>query len=113
MFQKLKAADLKLKPNKCKFFKTKITHLGHVMSKGGVQTDTRKTCSVPNTVTDEHSFLGFTNYFHHFMKGYAKVANLLYALISGENVTCKNKAIQWTDECQKALHTIKTSAQVP
>ena len=31
VFEKLKAAGLKLKPSKCEFFKEKITYLGHVV----------------------------------------------------------------------------------
>ena len=32
VFKKLSAAGLKLKPSKCKFFKSEITYLGHIVS---------------------------------------------------------------------------------
>ena len=42
VFEKLKAAGLKLKPSKCDFFKKEIKYLGHVVSEQGVSTDPDK-----------------------------------------------------------------------
>ena len=33
---------MKLKPSKCEFFKQELTYLGHVVSKNGIQTDSKK-----------------------------------------------------------------------
>ena len=79
MFDKLVKAGLKLKPSKCGFFRSKITYLGHIVSAVGIETDPRKIeavkdWTVPKTVTDIRSFLGFTNHYHRFIRGYAKVA---------------------------------------
>ena len=70
---KLDKAGLKLKPNKCEFFKTKITYLGHIVSSKGIEMDPRKVeavknWTVPKTVTDVRSFLGFTNHYRRFIK---------------------------------------------
>ena len=40
--EKLKKGELKLKPSKCEFFKQELTYLGHVVSKNGIQTDSKK-----------------------------------------------------------------------
>ena len=82
VFAKLDKAGLKLKPNKCEFFKTRITYLGHIVSSKGIETDPKKVKAVknwtiPKTVTDVRSFLGFTNYYRRFIRGYAKVAKPL------------------------------------
>ena len=82
VFAKLDKAGLKLKPNKCEFFKTRITYLGHIVSSDGIETDPKKVGAVknwtiPKTVTDVRSFLGFTNYYRRFIRGYAKVAKPL------------------------------------
>ena len=58
----------KLKPKKCEFFKSKIAYLGHIVSSHGIETDPKKVeavkdWTIPNTVTDIRSFLGFTNYY--------------------------------------------------
>ena len=68
VFEKLKKAELKLKPSKCEFFKQELTYLGHVVSKCGIQTNPKKVeaiCKwpVPTNVTKVRSFLGFTNYY--------------------------------------------------
>ena len=42
VFNKLKAAGLKLKPSKCNLFKQQINYLGHVVSKEEVSTDPEK-----------------------------------------------------------------------
>ena len=42
VFEKPSKAGLKLKPSKCKFFKEKITYLGHIVSKDGIETDLKK-----------------------------------------------------------------------
>ena len=42
VFEKLKAAGLKLKPSKCDFFNKEIKYLGHVVSEQGVSTDPDK-----------------------------------------------------------------------
>ena len=86
VFMKLKIAELKLRPSKCKFFKKFITYLGHVVSENGVEADPTKTpairgCPTPVTVTNVRSFLGLTKYYWRFIKDYTQVAHPLYALI--------------------------------
>ena len=46
VFQRLQAAGLKLKPNKCEVLKRKVKCLGHVVSQQGVATDPEKVKSV-------------------------------------------------------------------
>ena len=112
VFAKLAKAGLKLKPSKCEFFKTKITYLGHIVSSKGIETDPKKVeavknWTVPKTVTDVRSFLGFTNHYRRFIKGYANVAKPLNILVSGENANCKKASIEWTEECQAAFDKLK------
>ena len=83
VFEQLEKAELKLKSSKCEFFKQELTYLGHVVSKNGTQTDAKKVEAIwiwpiPTNVTEVHSFLGFTNYYHSFIKKYAQVAKPLY-----------------------------------
>ena len=64
VFEKLKAAGLKLKSSKCDFFKKEIKYLGHVVSEQGVSTDPDKIKAVtewpqPTTVIEVRSFQGF------------------------------------------------------
>ena len=112
MFDKLATAGLKLKPSKCKFFRSKITYLGHTVSAAGIETDPRKIeavkgWTVPKTVTDVHSFLVFTNHYLRFIWGYVKVARPLNTLISGDNANQKKALVNWTPECQLAFDQLK------
>ena len=112
VFRKLREAGLKLKPSKCEFFKDRIAYLGHVVSKAGIETDTKKIQEIvdwprPVTVTDVRQFLGFTNYYRKFIKGYTVVANPLNKLISGENAKKKNKKVEWTEDCEKSFCELK------
>lgn len=67
VFDRLRAANLKLKPKKCELFKTSVQYLGHVVSKAGVETDPQKVQRVsdwttPQTVRDVRSFVGLASY---------------------------------------------------
>ena len=112
VFERLAKAGLKLKPSKCKFFKTKIAYLGHIFLAKGIEMDPKKIKAIqawthPKTVTDVRNFLGFTNHYHRFIKGYAKVAKPLNVLISGDNANHKKVLVEWMDECQVAFEKLK------
>ena len=67
VFEKLKQVGLNLKPLKCELFRQVLIYLGHVVSKDGIQTDSKKVEAihmwpVPTMVTEVRSFLGFMNY---------------------------------------------------
>ena len=79
VFDKLSAAGLRLKPSKCEFFKSRITYLGHNVSKDGIETEKKKLITIqewpiPKTVTEVCSFWGFTNYYRKFIPKYAQIA---------------------------------------
>ena len=89
VFEKLKQVGLKLKPSKCELFRQEVIYLGHVVSKDDIQTNPKKVEAihkwpVPSNVMEVRSFLGFTNYYHRFIKKYAQVVKPLYKLISGK-----------------------------
>ena len=112
VFAKLDKAGLKLKPSKCEFFKTKITYLGHIVSSKGIEMDPKKieavkNWTVPKTVTNVRSFLGFTNHYRRFIKGDANVARPLNLLVSGDNANHKKAQIEWTEESQVAFNKLK------
>ena len=48
VFQKLHEAGLKLKPKKCEFFKTRISYLGHIVSREGIECDPTKIEAIQN-----------------------------------------------------------------
>ena len=73
---------------------------------------------VPTNVHELHSFLGFASYYRCFVKGFAKVAAPLHALLGGNTAKekqCKtNREFVWTREGQGAFeHLIATLTTAP
>ena len=67
MLQTLREHQLYAKLEKCKFFKTKIQYLGHVISKERIVVDPKKVQAisdwlVPKDVAYVRSFMGLTGY---------------------------------------------------
>jgi hypothetical protein len=106
ILEKIREANLKLKPTKCQWFKDELTFLGHVINKNGVKPwdgniKKIKEAPIPTNVTEVRRFLGLSQYYRNFIKDFSTIARPLYDLTKKEN------AFNWTTECQKALRTLK------
>ena len=107
VFQRLRAAGLKLQPKKCDFLKHKVTYLGHVVSDVGVSTDPSKvekvaSWPVPTTTKEVQQFLGLAGYYRRFIQDFAEKARPLHRL------TERNAIFKWSIESQNAFETLKT-----
>ena len=96
VFDKLKAARLKLKPSKCELLKKQINYLGHVVGHKRVATDPQKIDAVtewptPTTVAEVRSFLGFVSYYRMFVPNFSKVAKPLNKLLQNLEETSHQK----------------------
>ena len=108
VFDRLRHANLKLKPSKCNFACQKVTYLGHVISSAGVSPDEDKISAVrdfprPHNVKTTRSFLGLANYYRRFVKDFAKLAAPLNQLLR------KDQKFVWTDTCEQAFISLKTA----
>ena len=108
VFKRLRAANLRLHPKKCKFALPEIRYLGHTLSKDGVSVDQSKVTAVkdyprPTNLKTVRGFLGLSGYFRRFIKNYAKIANPIHQLLK------KSIKFEWTDDCEKAFQTLKTA----
>ena len=106
VFERLRAAGLKLGPAKCFFAKTQILFLGHLVSGSGIEVDPGKTKALmdlnePKTVKEVRSFLGLAGYYRRFCKGYAQIVHPLHQL------TRPSVEYVWTEKCQKAFNKVK------
>ena len=105
-FDRLRAAQLKLHPQKCEFGIQTVKYLGYIFTPDGIKINPDKMkvvkdYPVPKNVTQVRSFLGLTNYNRRFVQGYSKIAHSLFALLR------KDTEFVWTEECQKAFETLK------
>ena len=83
VFDRFRAAGLKLKPSKCHFGQSKVNYLGHVITPDGLQPDPAKIKAVqeypvPSSVKDIRAFMGLANYYRKFVKNFAKIASPLH-----------------------------------
>jgi Reverse transcriptase (RNA-dependent DNA polymerase) len=106
---KLMKHSLFLKPEKCSFKQPSIEFLGVRVTQGEVQMDDTKVEKVCNwkppsntteIVTEIRKFLGFTGYYHYFIRDYSKITQPLLHL------THLTSPWMWREDEQKAFETL-------
>ena len=107
VFDKLRQANLTLKPTKCVFGAEKVKFLGHIFSSAGVSVDPEKTKAIdtfpePSTPTQVRSFLGVCQYYRKFVKDFAEICAPLNALLR------KDAKFVWDSKCREAFQTLKS-----
>lgn len=106
VFQRLRAANLKLKPKKCHLFKKEVLFLGFLVGENGVHTDPAKIQAIkdfetPKSVQEVRQFLGITGYYRKFVKNYASISFPLNRLLD------KNVLYNWDEDCDNAFQTLR------
>ena len=75
----LRENNLYLNIEKCQFEQTEVNYLEVRVGKGLVKMEEAKVDQVkdwkpPHNITQVQHFLGFTGYYHYFIKGYSQIA---------------------------------------
>jgi len=104
----LRDNKLHAKLAKCKFFQTSVEFLGHILIPDGIRPCPDKIAAIkewpiPTDLRSLQSFLGFVNYYRHFIDKFAMNATPLNALLN------KHTPFTWTSACQKAFETLRDS----
>ena len=91
MFGRLRAANLKLKPNKCKLFARREKYLGHVVSEGDVEVDEDKVAAIndwpiPRCKRDVQAFLGTCGNYRRFIPRYSEISRPLTQAVARDLV---------------------------
>lgn len=78
---------------KCEFGKKNVAYLEHLVSGKGVRADPTKLKAMeewprPSSLKALRGFLGLTEYYHRFIRGYGEIASPLIGLL-------KNSAFNW------------------
>ena len=106
VLQRLQKNDLYLKPKKCEFNKTTMEYLGLIIKEGQLSMDPVKLKEisewpVPTTVKQVRAFLGFGNFYRHFIRKFSELALPL------NNLLKKDTQFDWTPACQELFDTLK------
>ena len=110
IFTRLKAAGLKLKLEKCCFFKNHIQYLGHLISADGIQPLPEKLESIakmpaPRNPKEVKQFLRLVGYYRKFIPRFADISRVL------THLTKKDMEFKWTPECENCFQILKEFLQ--
>ena len=114
VFERIRQARLKLRPDKCHLLQKEVKFLGHVISAHGISMDPGKLDSVrswptPTKLRDVRAFVGLCSYYRRHIRDFSAIAQPLHAL------TKKNTRFYWSSECEESFRTLKealTSAPI-
>jgi len=106
VFQRIRGANLKLKPSKCSLFQRSVVFLGHVFSEAGIAMQEEKIAAVRDwppcrNLTEVRAFIGTCGYYRRFVKDFSLIASPLYGLMK------KGVDFVWTRKCQEAFEELK------
>ena len=110
IFSRLKAAGLKLKLEKCCFFKKHIQYLGHLISAEGIQPLLQKLESImkmpaPKNPKEVKQFLGLVGYYRKFVPRFTDISRVL------SHLTKKDVEFKWAPECENCFQILKDFLQ--
>ena len=104
VFKHFREHQLKLKPTKCEFFKSKINYLAHHVSKEGIHPSKENLKAVPEftpsqTYTEIWTFLGLVGHYRQFIKGFICIAQPLDKNLTGEGASKKKQTSDAHGKC--------------
>ena len=114
VFERIRQARLKLRPDKCHLLQKEVKFLGHIISEHGISMDPGKLDSIrswptPTKLRDVRAFVGLCSYYMRHIRDFSAIARPLHAL------TKKNTRFYWSSECEESFQTLKealTSAPI-
>ena len=106
IFTRLEHFGLKMKREKCDFFKKHIQYLGHLITEDGFTPLPEKLESIrnmprPKTPKEIKQFLGLIGYYRKFVPRFSNIARSL------TNLTRHDTEFMWTEKCDKAFKHLK------
>lgn len=106
VFKRMKEANIKLKPSKCRIAAADVQYLGYKVDRNGVHPDQSKIKAIvemqpPTSVRALRTFIGMCGYYQRFIPDFAALAKPLHQL------TKKDENWQWGQEQQHAFETLK------
>ncbi|XP_043862789.1 uncharacterized protein LOC122756639 [Drosophila santomea] len=86
VFQRLRAANLKVNSDKCKFFRKELQYLGHRVTDQGIGTDPGKVAAIaqlkpPVNVKEQRQYLGVASWYRRIVPDFAMLVQPLNSLL--------------------------------
>ena len=102
----LEKAGLRARKEKCQFFVSSVTYLGHKIDREGLHSLPDKVKAIqeapsPTTIQELRAYLGLLTYYNRFLPNMSTVLSPLYKLLQ------KSTKWQWTTEQNKAFSASK------
>ena len=106
VFERLKNAGLKLKPEKCNMLQTEVIFLGHVVTANGVKPNPTNIAKIlgwprPKTAKQIRQLVAMGSYYRRYVKNFATIVRPMVEL------TKKGKKFIWSEACEKAFEQLK------
>ena len=97
---------MKLKLAKCKFRRSEIQFLAHIINHEGIRTLPEKMEEIskvkaPRNADKVHAFLGVLNYYCRFIPAFSDLMHHIQKLLK------KDIQFEWMEECDKAFRMAK------
>ncbi|KAI2652387.1 Transposon Tf2-9 polyprotein [Labeo rohita] len=107
VLQRLIQHKLYAKEEKCQFHQESVAFLGYMISPEGVAMDETKVNAVhnwplPKTLKELQRFLGFSNFYHRFIRNFSTVAALLTAMVKRGNTR-----LNWSSDALRAFQDLR------
>lgn len=104
--KRLEDYGLKVRKDKCEFFRQSVEYLGHVIDSKGLHKAPSKVKAIveapsPTNVSQLRSFLGLLTYYAKFVSNLANRLKPLHELLN------KSTKWNWTEKCEKAFKDVK------
>ncbi len=112
VLHKIRACNMKLNPDKCKFRVTSVSYVGHLLTADGIKPDPDKTTAVRQMPKPEDKqalqrFLGMTNYLSKFIPHYSDVTGPLRELLK------QDAEWSWLELQDSAFQKLKDAVSSP
>ena len=106
VLERIQAAGLKLKPQKCEMLQTEVVFLGHVVSCDGVKPNPVNIAKIvgwprPKTPRQVKQLVAMGSYYRRYVKNFATIVRPMVEL------TKKGRKFIWSQECEAAFEELK------
>lgn len=110
VLERFEKEKLVVNKSKCNFSQRSLTFLGYEISSSGILPSREKVKAIrdwpkPENVQQVRQFLGLSQHYRRFIRGFSSLAAPLTALTQGTG--SKTRAIEWDTACQESFDSIK------